>query len=266
MNSRNLLIALAVHYQGDVHAMIHALCNKDLISDELAESHLKSVKSEVLTILDPWYPKYLKETYLPPLVLFYYGDLSLLFNLEDNVAVVGGRKPSEEGANNVYYIVQEICSRYNIVSGLARGIDTIAHKAALENGGRTIAVLANGIDYCYPSENSELYEIIKKKNLVISEYYGTVPPEKNHFHQRNRLIAAFSKGTIVGESKKISGTLITANYTLNLNRVLMSIPSGNIKESLTDLFIKEGSPVVTEPDDVYSYLDDEKKTLLCEVK
>lgn len=266
MNSRNLLIALAVHYQGDVRAIIHALCNKDLISDELAESHLKSVKSDVLTILDPWYPKYLRETYLPPLVLFYYGDLSLIFNLEDNVAVVGGRKPTPEGADNVYYIVQEICRRYNIVSGLARGIDTVAHKAALENGGKTIAVLANGIDYCYPSENSELYEVIKKKNLVISEYYGTVPPEKNHFHQRNRLIAAFAKGTIVGESKKISGTLITANYTLNLNRTLMSIPSGNIRESLTDLFIKEGSPVVTEPEDVYSYLDDEKKTLLCEVK
>ena len=266
MNSRDLMIAMAVHYQGDVRAMINAFARKDIISDELAESHLKSVTSNVLTILDPEYPDYLKEVYYPPLVLFYYGDISLIFNKEDNVAVVGGREPTAEGANNVYYIVQGICKRYNIVSGLANGVDKIAHQAALENGGKTIAVLANGIDYCYPSVNSELYEIIKKNNLVISEYYGTVPPERIHFHQRNRLIAMFAKGTIVGEAKKISGTSITANYTLTLNRVLMSIPSGNIQDSLTDLFIKEGCPVVTEPEDVLSYLDDEEKSLLCHVK
>lgn len=266
MNSRDLLIAMAVHYQGDVRAMLRALWKNDIISDELAKSHLKSVKSNVLTILDPCYPRYLLETYLPPIVLFYYGDISLLFNLEDNLAVVGGRNPTPEGLNSVYYIVSGICNRYNIVSGLARGIDRVAHKAAIENGGKTIAVLANGIDYCYPSENSELYEILKKKNLVISEYYGTVPPERIHFYQRNRLIAAFAKGTIVGEAKKVSGTLMTANLTLSLNRMLMSIPSGNIQDSLTDLFISEGCPMVIEPEDVLIHLRDEKKSLLCEVK
>ncbi|MBQ6921359.1 MAG: DNA-protecting protein DprA [Bacilli bacterium] len=266
MNSRDLLIAMAVHYQGDERAIINALLRKDIISDELAESHLKSVKSNVMTILDPDYPSYLKEVYFPPLVLFYYGDISLIYSLDDNVAVVGGRKPSPEGASNVYYIVQGICRHYNIVSGLARGIDSIAHRASLENGGKTIAVLANGIDFCYPTENSELYEIIKKNNLVISEYYGTVPPDKTNFHQRNRLITAFAKCTIIGEARKISGTLITANYTLNMNRTLMSIPSGNILDSLPNELIKEGCPILTEPNDVLMYLNDEKKSLLCDVK
>jgi len=266
MNSRDFLIAMAVHYQGDVRAIIAAISRKEFIDEELAEIHLKSVKSKVLTILDQEYPLYLKEVRYPPIVLFYYGDISLIFNKEDNVAVVGGREPTAQGADNVYYIVQGICNRYNIVSGLARGIDKVAHLSALENGGKTIAVLANGIDYCYPSSNSELYETIKKNNLVISEYYGTVPPEKNNFHQRNRLIAAFAKGTLVGEAKRVSGTLITANFTLALNRTLMSIPSGNIRDSLNDLFIKEGCPIVTEPNDVLEYLDDEKKSLLCKVK
>ena len=239
MNSRDFLIAMSVHYQGDVRAIINALIKKESIPDEVAEAHLKSVKSKTLTILDPEYPDYLKEMYFPPIVLFYYGDISLLSKLEDNVAVVGTRKPTPEGESNVYYIVQGICNRFNIISGLARGIDTIAHTTALENGGKTIAVLANGIDYCYPSENSDLYEILKKKHLVISEYYGTLPPEKINFHQRNRLISAFAKGTIIGEASKISGTLITANFAVNQNRTLMSIPSGNIHDSLGDELIKE---------------------------
>ncbi len=127
-------------------------------------------------------------------------------------------------------------------------------------------MLANGIEYCYPSCNSELYKEIKKKHLVISEYYGYVSPEQIHFHQRNRLIAGLAKGTLIGEASRISGTLITANYTLEIFRQLMVIPNGDIKNSLNDLLIKEGAPVVTEPQDVIDYLSERRNSLLCEVK
>ena len=266
MNSRNLIIAMAIHYQGDVLAITQALLNKEFIDEAQAETYLKSIKCNVLTILDKEYPCYLKEIRYPPIVLFYYGDISLLSDVEKNLAVVGSRKASEEGRKNVYYIVSNACKRYNIVSGLAKGIDTIAHKAAIDNGGRTIAVLANGIEYCYPSCNSELYKEIKKKHLVISEYYGYVSPEQIHFHQRNRLIAGLAKGTLIGEASRISGTLITANYTLEIFRQLMVIPNGDIKNSLNDLLIKEGAPVVTEPQDVIDYLSERRNSLLCEVK
>lgn len=266
MNSREMLIALAVHYEGDAEAIYKAVNKKEFLDEALAESYLKTVKCNVLTILDAEYPIYLKNIRFPPFVLFYYGDISLIFNELDNLAVVGGRETTEQGRENIYYLVSEICSRYNIVSGLAKGIDSVAHIAALENGGKTIAVLANGIEYCYPSCNSSLYEQIKKHNLVISEYFGHISPEAKHFHQRNRLIAAFAKGTLIGEAKKVSGTLITANYTLGLFRTLMVVPTGDIKHSLNDILIKEGAPVVIEPLDILEYLKDEEKSLLCKVK
>ncbi len=266
MNSRELLIAMAMHYNGDVLAVINAINRKEFISEEEVEGHLKNLKSNALTILDPEYPDYLKRLHMPPIVLFYYGDISLISNLNNNIAVVGSRNASLEGKQNIDYIVSNIAKYYNVVSGLALGIDTVAHQAALYSGGKTIAVLANGIEYCYPSANSELYKQIKKHNLVISEYYGYISPEGNHFHQRNRLIAALSKGTIIGEAGRISGTLITVNYTLELNRHLMVVPNGKLHNSLNNLLIKEGADVITEPNDVFEYLDDEGKSLLCEVK
>ena len=256
MNSREMLIALSIHYQGNWREIYKAITKKEYLPENIVEGYLKSIKCGVLTLFDPEYPRYLLYAPQPPVVLFYYGDISLIFNKDKNVAVVGGRTASPLGLENVRYIVSGISKKYNIVSGLALGVDTCAHKEALYSGGKTIAVLANGIEYCYPSENSELYEIIKKHNLVISEYFGYLPPEKENFHQRNRLIVAFSKGTLIGEAKKNSGTLITANYTLGENGNLMALPSGDIHNSLNNLFIREGCPLVLSSEDVFEYLDD----------
>ena len=266
MNSRKLLIALAIIHEGKWQEIFTALQNHEQVDEEVADGYIKHIKSGVLTIFDPQYPDYLKHSYKPPFVLFYYGDISLISNKDNNVAVVGSRSPSIQGKENIQYIVEGIAKRYNIVSGLARGIDAVAHRTAIESGGKTIAVLGNGIEYCYPSENGELYQIIRKNHLVISEYFNYVSPDSTNFPQRNRLIVAFSKGTIIGEARKRSGTLITANFTLQDNQNLMSLPSGDIHDSLNNLFVREGCPLVLSPEDVFEYLDDDKNSLLCEVK
>lgn len=266
MELRKLLIALAIHYQGDWEKMFAHLIKKEGLPEDTVEGYLKYVKSGVLTIVDAEYPSYLRNMFHPPFVLFYYGDISLINKMEDNVAVVGGRYASQVGRENVNYIVSGIAKRFNVVSGLAIGIDSVAHRAAINAGGRTIGVLANGIEYCYPSINSELYETIKKHHLVISEYFGYISPEPNNFHQRNRLIAYLSRGTIIGESTLRSGTSITATLTQQMNRDLLAIPSSDIYNSLCNVLIKDGCAVALSPEEVIEYLEFGKKSLLCDVK
>ena len=266
MDSRKMIIALAVHYQGDWMKIYNAIVNKETLDEDVADNYIKSIKSGVITVFDPEYPRYLLKTYCPPFVLFYYGDISLIKDFNKNVAVVGSREVSQLGKDNINYIVSGITHKYNIVSGLAIGIDTVAHQAALNYKGRTIAVLGNGIEYCYPSVNSKLYKIIRKNHLVISEYYGHLPPEANHFHQRNRLIVAFSKGTIIGEAKRRSGTSITATLTMQAHKELLTIPSADIYNSLCNDLIRDGCPVVLSPEDVIEHLEFAEKSLLCDVK
>ena len=254
MENRNYLIALAIHYQGNYESVMRALAQKEELPEELVESYLKKIKSKVLTILDPEYPEYLKNVYKPPFVLFYYGDISLINSYEKNLAVVGSREASQLALENTYDLACELAKKYTIVSGLARGIDAIAHRAAINSGGKTIAILGCGIEQCYPVSNQDLYDRIKANHLLISEYFGYIPPYQENFPQRNRLIVAFSKGTLIGEARYKSGSLITANITVQANKRLMCIPSSDIKNSLCDLFIKEGCPVVTEVEDVEYYL------------
>ena len=254
MSIRNYLIALAIIHEGKWHEIYRALCKGEKVDEGVADSYFKNMKCNVLTILDFNYPNYLRELFCPPFVLFYYGDISLIADYSKNVAVVGSRTASIEGLRNVDYIVSGIANKYNIVSGLAVGVDAIAHKAALFSGGRTIAVLGNGIEYCYPSENSELYKTIKKKHLVVSEYYNYISPDPLHFHQRNRLIAGFAKATIIGEAKLKSGTSITANLALSQFKDVLAIPTSNILESLNNQLILEGARPALSPDDVLYYL------------
>ena len=266
MDSRKILIALAIHYQGDYRKIYNAIVNKNFVEEEVAETYLQAIKCNVLTILDKEYPRYLLESYCPPIVLFYYGDISLISDMNKNIAVVGSRHASQLGKENINYIVSGIAKQFNIVSGLAIGIDSVAHRAALNSEGRTIAVLANGIEYCYPSINEELYKTIKNKDLVISEYYGYLPPESHNFHQRNRLIVALSKGVIIGESTRRSGSSLTANLAIQSNKELLTIPSADIYNSLCNDLIRDGCPAILSPKDVIEHFDFVEKSLLCQVK
>ena len=147
MNSEEIIVALAIKYQGDWYAIEKAL--RDTTDRDLDEYLEIAINSDYnfITILSPDYPAALRNEYMPPFVLFYHGDISLLKDTGKNIAVVGSRECTEYGAEMTRSIVKEICPSYNVVSGMARGIDAIAHETAIKNGGKTIAVLGGGIDY-----------------------------------------------------------------------------------------------------------------------
>ena len=175
---------------------------------------------------DALYPKRLKEIYLPPVVLFYKGRLELFNRL--SIGIVGARDHTEYSKEALEYLLPDILERkVSIISGLARGVDSLAHQLTLELNGETIAVIGNGINICYPKENQSLYDAIGKKGLILSEYPLDSPPLKFHFPYRNRIIAGISHGLCVIEAKLHSGSLITANVALSENRQVFALP-GNI--------------------------------------
>ena len=175
---------------------------------------------------DALYPKRLKEIYLPPVVLFYKGRLELFNRL--SIGIVGARNHTPYSKEALEYLLPSILERkVSIISGLARGVDSLAHQLTLKLKGETIAVIGNGINVTYPKENQSLYDAIGKKGLILSEYPLDSPPLKFHFPYRNRIIAGLSHGLCVIEAKMHSGSLITANVALSENRQVFALP-GNI--------------------------------------
>ena len=175
---------------------------------------------------DALYPQRLKEIYLPPVVLFYKGRLELFNRL--SIGIVGARNHTEYSKEALEYLLPDILERkVSIISGLARGVDSLAHQLTLDLNGETIAVIGNGINICYPKENQSLYDAIGSKGLILSEYPLDSPPLKFHFPYRNRIIAGLSHGLCVIEAKLHSGSLITANVALSENRQVFALP-GNI--------------------------------------
>lgn len=184
---------------------------------------LQEKRVKVLTILDGGYPQRLKEIYLPPIVLFYRGNLSLIN--QRAVAIVGSRDHSKYAKDCIHELVPTIVNDgIVVVSGLARGVDTLAHEETLRTSGNTIAVIGSGLDVVYPPENVNLYDMIAKRGLLLSEYPLESRPLKFHFPYRNRIIAGLSHGVCVIEAKEKSGSLITANLALSENREVFAVP------------------------------------------
>jgi len=183
-----------------------------------------------ITINDDVYPECLKEISNPPLKLYYKGNLDLLKE-ERLIAVVGTRNPSSYGKLCCEYMVKKMTSaNITIVSGFAKGIDSIAHKTSLITGTKTIAVIASGLDIVYPASNLSLYKEIEEKGLILSEYEAGTKPFKGNFPRRNRIIAGLSKGIIVVESKDRGGSLITADLALEYNRDVYAVPGDVFSE------------------------------------
>lgn len=205
----------------------------------------------------------LKHISNPPVVLYYKGDL-FSCNLEKTLAVVGSRRASSYAKEALTKIISElentdIC----IVSGLASGIDTTAHVAALDSNLKTIGVIASGFDYTYPAANKSLYEKIEDGNgAVVSEYYPTFEPLKFRFPQRNRIVSGLSFGTLVAEASLKSGALITSNLTLEQGRELMCIPGLITNPNTQGIYklLKNGASIVTCADDILEALNWEIKT------
>lgn len=188
------------------------------------------MKYNYFTIEDDIYPQYLKEISNPPIKLYYKGNLDLLKE-ERIIGVVGTRNPSSYGKLSCECMIKKMTeANITIVSGFAKGIDSIAHKTTLLTGGKTIAVIASGLDIIYPASNLSLYREIEEKGLILSEYEEGVKPFKSNFPQRNRIIAGLSKGVIVVESKNRGGSLITADLALEFNRDVYAVPGDIFSE------------------------------------
>lgn len=261
LNARTILIALSLKYKGDWEGIYEAINEKDIEGLDNFANEIDNLKCKTVTILDPGYPEILKQIYRPPFVIYYYGNFNLLNSIANNVSVVGTRNPSEYGAKITTEIVKKIAQKYVVVSGMAKGIDSISHHACIDGGGSTIAVLGSGIDYCYPSENKNLYEEIKNNHLVMSEYPGDVKPNKLNFPMRNRIIAGLGKALLITEAKEQSGTSITAHYALEFGRIIMAVPTRVGEGSACNQLIRSGAILVESGDDVieemkgYPYFD-----------
>lgn len=256
MRMREILIGFAVKYKGDWEKIHDALKNREhFTTNRELEAFASTIKSKAVTIVDPEYPQALKQCLRPPYVLFYYGNISLVGDDRRCVSYVGSRDSSLYGEKMANVLASEIARNgYIVVSGMAKGIDAIATEAALDEGDGAVAVLGSGIDVPYPSTNIHLYKRLKKEGLIISEYPNDTPPKKDHFPLRNRIVAALSKATIVGEASKRSGTLITVGYALDMGRDVACVPYRMDENSACNFLIKEGAMIITSPPDLMELL------------
>lgn len=201
------------------------------------------------------YPKLLLQIYQPPLLIFYQGDYSIIEN-HLTLGVVGSRLASNYGLKIVSKIIPDLIKQSEkeiaIVSGLAKGIDGQAHESSINAGGRTIAVIGSGLDYYYPRENKLLQKKMMQEELVLSEYPLGSKPLAFHFPERNRIIAGLSRGILVVEAKKRSGSLITAYNALDENRDIFACP-GPITSKTSEgchKLIQSGAFLITKSKDI----------------
>ena len=223
--------------------------------DELTQIEKHGVQA--LTWLDPRYPAALKETDDPPPVLYARGDISAAHDWA--VAVVGTRRPTPYGrqvAEEMSY--QLAANRICVVSGLARGVDAIAHPAALQAGGKTVAVMACGLDMVYPPEHAKLAREIAENGAVLSEQPLGTQPRGDYFPRRNRILSGLSLGVLVIEGDVKSGAMITARMALEQNREVFAVP-GSIfspqSRGTNDLIQKSGAKLVLNVSDILEELN-----------
>jgi DNA processing protein len=219
---------------------------------------LQKEKIQVITVLDENYPRLLKEIYDPPAFIYMKGQI--LPEDEKAIAVVGTRMPSPYGQQVTSHLADQLSQvGLTIVSGLARGIDTLAHIAALQNKRRTIAVIGSGIDTAtiYPPSNRHLAEQIAENGAVISEYPLGAPALKHHFPARNRIISGMTLGTLVIEAKEKSGTFLTVKHALEQNREVFAVPGSIYSQTSAgpNNLIKMGAKLVCNIDDILDELN-----------
>jgi DNA processing protein len=222
------------------------------IKAELDQANQKGYK--IITLADSLYPPLLREIPDPPPFLYVSGRLD---GSPKNIAVVGSRNPTAYGISTTQKLCADLCAHgITIVSGMAVGIDTAAHRGALAGKGKTVAVLGSGLNRIYPSQNLSLFEKISEKGAVISEFGLNAEPEAHHFPIRNRIISGMSMGTVVVEATRKSGSLITARLAAEQNREVFAVPGSiqSFKSTGTHALIKQGAKLVENAQDVIEEL------------
>ena len=207
---------------------------------------------DIITINERLYPKRLKEIYDAPVCIYIKGNKNILN--QSMIGIIGCRQASEYGIKTAKYFSYNLSKKgIIIVSGLAKGIDSFSHIGTINANGKTIAVVGNGLDIVYPKENYYLEkQIIKKEGAIISEYPLGTEPEKINFPARNRIISGISKGVIVVEAKRKSGTLITVDFALEQGRDVYVVPGNinSINSVGTNDLIKQGARLVTNYEEI----------------
>lgn len=254
LNAKEVLGALSFKFDGNWDRVYAALRDKETLSQSEIENYSKLISTDYIFLTSEQYPHFFQdELKCPPIVIFYKGDLSLLLDRDKYryIGIVGSRNASDYGKRSVREIVKELPKDVVIVSGLAKGIDGTAHRAALDNGLKTIAVLGNGIDYIYPEENELLYKrIIDEGGLILSEYPNKVKPQPGQFVFRNRLVASISEILIIGEAYERSGSSTTVNYALQAGKTVGCIPYPRGCKSLCNKLIKDGAVLIESANDI----------------
>lgn len=220
------------------------------------QSMIKTYKDNhirVITIFDFDYPPLLKHIYEPPWVLYAKGNIDLLSSLKV-ISIVGTRQPTKEGIESLRRLIPPLVAHdWIIVSGLAVGIDTLAHEIAIESGGNTIAVIAGGFNHIYPKQNKKLAKRLMDDHLILSEHPPHVRPQKWHFPLRNRIISGISLGTVVVQAKEKSGSLITASLALEQGREVFAVPGPIFLEQSKgpNMLIQQGAKLVHSASDIF---------------
>lgn len=250
MLPRDIVAYLSDFYRGDWKKIYAHILEKRPVPDGAVDRFTERYPCKIVTLLDDDYPKVLLQCPKPPLALFYRGNLSLLHDESRCVAIVGSRAASDYGKKMAKTLGEGLAkSGCVVVSGIARGIDGTALEAAFPYG-KAVAVLGNGVDRYYPSENADLQKRIEKDGLVISEYPLGVEPSAERFPARNRIIAQLSRMVVVAEAKPRSGTMITVAFAAETGKDVGAIPFPADSESGCNRLIQDGAALITSADDV----------------
>ena len=246
---------------GGVAQSIASGCTFDDAVDQ--QQRMLEANAALVTFNDPLYPACLKEIFDPPIVLFARGRMELLQSIM--LGVVGTRRPTAYGIAATERLSADLAQAgLTIISGMARGIDTAAHRSALAVGGDTVAVFGCGVDLVYPAENRKLATEIAEKGLLLSEFPMGAPAYPQNFPIRNRIISGMSVGVLIVEGAQYSGSSITAKMALDQQREVFAVP-GNITSKMSwgpNLLIKQGAKLVQEWNDVLVELPAETRRTL----
>ncbi|MEG2544649.1 MAG: DNA-processing protein DprA [Longicatena sp.] len=235
------ILYYALKYDGDWKKIQKAILTNETWNEIVYQG-------KYTTIVDEDYPEKLRRLQYAPWILFYEGDLALAST--QICGIVGSRLCSSFGIDTCIHVVNLLKKRYTIVSGLAKGIDAIAHKTSLDM--HTIAVIGCGLDTIYPKENAYLYQQIREHHLLLSEYPNGSKPFAYHFPWRNRIIAALSDALVVIEAKKRSGTLLSVNEALELDIPVYCIPHDfkKVEGMGCNLLLSQGANILIDDEDI----------------
>ncbi len=248
---KEVLVYLSIIHKGNWDKIYKDILDKVPVDKDKVKEVTENLNNQYVTIIDENYPECLKYIFKPPFVLYYKGNLSLLSDKRKKIAVIGSRNNSEYGKAVTEKICKDLVEHDTIiVSGLAKGIDSIAHLECLKNHGKTIAVLGNGLNIIYPENNASLYEKISCEGLIISEYPFGCDPSKENFPNRNRIIAGICDGVAVMEANVKSGTMNTVSHALEDGKLIFCVPDTIFMNSGCNKLIKEGAKLIENGVDI----------------